>query len=160
MFIALNIFLALFITQFFLLDFGTVSGPSMTPSFCDGETLVIVKAPLFFRPPQRFEVVQMTDPQYRDSLVIKRVIGLPGETVAFHQNRVCVTPKGSSKETCLNEPYLLPRTVSVPRAVDTYQWHVPDGWYFVLGDNRTNSFDSRDYGPVPRELILGVAVPL
>lgn len=159
-FIALSIFLHLFFIRFFIIDYGVVSGPSMSPKFQDGEYFFVLKLPLFFRAPRRFETVQLIDPSDPNTVFIKRIIGLPGETVAFRQNGVCVSGPGDVAEACLAEPYLDPDAITRSRADYFETYTVPPDTYYALGDNRTISEDSRDFGTVPRSLILGVAVPV
>lgn len=98
-----------------------VSGLSMTPSFDDGEYLIIDELSYLFRPPDRGEVVVFRYPKDPSKFFIKRVVNLPGETVTI-QNR-------------------------------TYELQTDE--YFVLGDNRDQSLDSRVWGPVPEKLIKG-----
>ena len=83
---------------------------------------------------------------------VKRLIGLPHETVELREGTVYVTPRGGYRER-LQEPYLAPWPLYVEG-----QYRVPEGHYLVLGDNRNNSHDSRTWGPLPRERILGKAI--
>lgn len=158
-FIALNAIVLIFVVRFFVADAGIVSGTSMEPSFHDGTYIAVVKLPLFFRSPQRFETVQLVDPSNPNELLIKRIIGLPGESITFRQNKVCVSSPVEA-ETCLSEPYLAPGTYT-RWPTDTFETvTVPAGSYFVMGDNRPVSDDSRAFGPVERQDILGTAVKL
>lgn len=156
--IALWIVISVFVVKFFIVDIGTVSGPSMTPAFADGKLFLAFKAPLFFRDPQRFEIVQMIAPSRPDTLLIKRVIGLPGETVTIKRNAVCIS-KGT-EETCLTEPYVFPGSPTKVIPGQLRSVFLPPGAYFVLGDNRAYSFDSREFGPIPRSAIIGAVVSL
>ncbi len=161
LFITLNIFLVVFVIRFFILDVGLVSGPSMEPTFKDAEFILVSKAPLFFRSLRRLETVQLVHPQRKDYVIIKRIIGLPGETVTFRQNKVCVENKKTKMEqTCLDEPYLTPGTITQSHTKDFEPIEIPEGYYFVMGDRRLISADSRDFGPIPRHLILGTAFSL
>ncbi|MFA5185270.1 MAG: signal peptidase I [Patescibacteria group bacterium] len=160
LFIFLNIILFIFFVRFFIADFGVVSGPSMEPAFSDSEFFVVLKAPLFFRPLRRQELVQVINPKQTESLVIKRVIGLPGETVSFHQNKVCVSSPMNPVGTCLDEPYLGNQTITQPRSLKNQGTYIPPGHYYLMGDNRAISADSREYGPVLRNYILGLAIRL
>ena len=102
-----------------------------------------------FGSPQRGDVVVFSHPTSPGQHLIKRVIGLPGETVEVRDHQVLVD--GAR----LDEPYVA--------AAPTYQLAplvVPPDQLFVLGDNRNNSYDSHIFGPIPRELVLGKAIPL
>ena len=103
--------------------------------------------------PKRLEVVQFLDPQ-TDQFFVKRVIGLPGEVILIKRNGVFVrTP--DSMEFQLSEPYLRKDTVTAVAAGSPLEFVVPENTYFLLGDNRANSHDSRDFGPVHRRYIQG-----
>lgn len=155
-FMGLNLVLAIFVLRFFFIDFGVVSGPSMEPNFHDGDYFAVLKVPFLLRPPQRFEVVQLIDPSHPSTLLIKRVIGLPGEIVTFRQNKVCVSGWAASEVTCFAEPYLSAQSVTRAHDLTTPAKVVPDDMYYVLGDNRVVSADSRYFGPVPRDFIIGL----
>lgn len=102
-----------------------------------------------FGSPRRGDIVVFKHPRVAGQYLIKRVVGLPGETVEVRDGQVRVD--GAPIE----EQYLTANTYySLPPLV------VPTGQFFVLGDNRNNSFDSHIFGPVPRDLILGMAFPL
>jgi len=132
------------VVNVFLAQATRVEGQSMDPSLHDNQRIIIEKLTYRFRPPARGEIVVLRRPQ-RDPL-IKRVIGLPGEKVAIRNGRVYVD--GES----LDEPYLSELTggLMAPEIV-------PEGHVFVLGDNRDSSNDSRAFGMVPFEDIMGRA---
>jgi signal peptidase I len=122
----------------------------LTPRFGDYQRGDIV----VFQPPEGYEVGGVP--------FIKRVIGMPGETVRLENGSVFVTPPGGI-EVRIDEPYVVTGTdgnpaPTLPRdAQGTSQWVVRDGEYFVMGDNRPESQDSRFFGPIDRELIVGRA---
>lgn len=93
---------------------------------------------------------------------IKRVIGLPGDTVRLDNGRVWIQPAGGASVR-LDEPYVVRNAdgsiaATLPRDVEgTSEWVIPDGEYFVMGDNRPRSQDSRVFGPIAQDQILGRA---
>jgi len=127
----------------------TVDGPSMLPTLQGGERLLVDKLTYRFRPPQRGEIIVFRYPAEPSHYFIKRVIGLPGDTVEIRGGTVYVNG------IALVEEYVRDRTLG---NYGTYV--VPPDHYFVLGDNRNNSQDSRSpsVGYVPRSYIVGRAL--
>lgn len=126
-----------------------VEGTSMAPLLSNEERIFINKFIYRFEPIERGDVVVFWYPLDRSKSFIKRVIGLPGETVEIRQGRVYVNNKP------LEEPYVPPQFADTSTYGPT---HVPAGEYFVLGDHRASSNDSRVFGPVPNRFIYGKAV--
>jgi signal peptidase I len=142
-----------------------VEQSSMVPTVLEGEYVLIDKVSPRFNDYQRGDIVVFTPPsdiQTGDVPFIKRVIGVPGDTIRLDNGRVYVTPKGGVAVR-LDEPYINTdssgkQEPTIPRdANGTTQWTVAPGTYFVMGDNRTVSEDSRVFGPIPRDLIIGRA---
>jgi signal peptidase I len=138
---------------------------SMVPTINEGEYVLIDKVSPRFSDYQRGDIVVFNPPSgYSEGGVpfIKRVIGLPGDTVRLENGKVFVTPSGGSA-TQLTEPYInrdinnRPEATLPRDAEGTSDWTVPAGSYFVMGDNRTVSQDSRVFGPITRDLIIGRA---
>jgi signal peptidase I len=142
-----------------------VEQESMMPTVNPGEYVLIDKISPHFQEYRRGDIVVFQPPEgYGQGGVpfIKRVIGLPGDTVSLENGRVFVTPPGGSPVR-LDEPYVV-KTIdggaapTLPKNADgTSSWTITAGTYFVMGDNRPNSQDSRFFGPVDRELIIGRA---
>ncbi len=141
----------------FLIETGRVNGVSMESTYLDSQTFYINKFALLLSTPKRGQIIQCKAPN-GESLLIKRIVGLPGETVHIHENEVSVTDSRGNLIR-LNETYLKPGSI-------TQTWnHEPGDYpvlgpneYFVMGDNRRESGDSRHFGPVPRENILGLVI--
>jgi len=126
-----------------------VSGASMDPSFQNGEYLVIDAISYHFDEPERGDVIIFRYPEDPSKFFIKRVIGLPEETVRVNGTRVSITSDSGETTQVLNEPYVLfTQGSQVERLLG------PDE-YFVMGDNRAASHDSRAWGPLPRTNITG-----
>ena len=131
----------------FLAQATRVYGQSMEPNLHTDERLVIEKFSYHFHGPRRGDVVVLRDPGGTPELLIKRVVGLPGERVTLADGRVYIDGKP------LKEPYLDQSTQGGGRS-----WVVPPLSVFVMGDNRSASRDSRIFGPVPLEELVGRAL--
>ncbi|MCL4870759.1 MAG: signal peptidase I [Anaerolineae bacterium] len=123
-----------------------IEGPSMQPNFWTGEYLISSKTSYYLDDPQRGDVIVFRHPNNSGTNLIKRVIGLPGDTVLVRDQKVYVNG------TLLDEPY-----INSPPAYSG-EWHVPTDSFFVLGDNRNNSSDSHNWNFVPRDNIIGKAM--
>ena len=126
-----------------------VEGTSMTPLISDQERIFINKFLYRFEPIERGDVVVFWYPLDRTKSFIKRVIGLPGDAVEIRKGVVFVNGKS------LWEPYVPAEAADMGNLTPLV---VPDGEYFVMGDHRTSSNDSRIFGPVARKFIYGKAV--
>ncbi len=122
-----------------------VDGTSMEPSLANGEFLIVNKLAYKLSSPAHGDVVVFRFPRNPDQEYIKRIIGLPGDTVHISDGTVYVN------EQEINEPYI----AASPSYAGT--WIVPDESIFVLGDNRNNSSDSHSWGTVPYENLVGKA---
>jgi signal peptidase I len=140
------------VVSFFIITFlyqpVKVEGTSMAPRLHDQDRLFINKFAYNFEKIERDDVVVFYYPRDIQKSYIKRVIGLPGDTVRIKDGEVFVNGKA------IDEPYVPERFRDV-RSMDAFQ--VPLGEYFVMGDHRSISSDSRDFGPVERKLIYGKA---
>ena len=139
-----------FIIRTFLAQPFLVSGASMEPTFHDGNYLIVDEITYRFREPQRGEVVVFRYPKERKTFFIKRIIGLPNDRVIIQQNKLRLFSNG--KEIILDEDYLKD-SASTAGSVNL---ELGPDQYFVLGDNRYNSFDSRNWGPIARKDIIGI----
>jgi signal peptidase I len=131
----------------FLAQATRVYGQSMEPGIHENQRLVIEKISYHMHGPERGDVVVLRDPSGTDELLIKRVVGLPGERVTVADGEVFIDG------VPLKEPYLTQLTLGPDRT-----WVVPPLNVFVMGDNRGASRDSRSFGPVPLENLVGHAV--
>jgi signal peptidase I len=123
-----------------------VDGSSMEPTLHAGQFVIVNKLAYRFGAAARGDVIVFHFPRNPDQEYIKRVIGLPGDTVAVENGQITVNGE------LLDEPYLDGQT-GYPGI-----WTVPVGHIFVLGDNRNNSFDSHNWGTVPMDYVIGKAI--
>lgn len=138
---------------------------SMVTTIQPSDYVLIDKLTPLFSDYQRGDIVVFTPPNPSGSDAIpfiKRIIGLPGDTVTLLNGRVYITPAGGV-QTLISEPYVItgpdgrPAVTQPKDAEGTTEWLVPAGEYFVMGDNRTESQDSRVFGPVERSSVVGRA---
>lgn len=140
----------LLISNYFIKSVKVV-GSSMSPTLQEGGQYLLDRFSLLSREPRRDEIVVIRDPGAPGALAVKRVIALAGESIFFKDGFVYVNGKK------LDEPFLLPRTMTFTYASANEQFITcGKDQYFVLGDNRTRSIDSRSYGPVSRKDVLGL----
>ncbi len=125
-----------------------IESHSMEPNFYDGQYVLVNKLAYKLGEPQRGDVVVFHNPNNPDEDYIKRIIGLPGDTVSFDGGRVYINGQP------LDEPYVNPPTNGSFGAGPTV---VDDGYIFVMGDNRPNSRDSRVFGELSEDLMVGKA---
>jgi signal peptidase I len=123
----------------------TVRGDSMSPSLTDADYVLVARRAYRRGGPARGDIVLLRDPRSRGGVYVKRVVGLPGEWVGFRDGHVLVN------DGALHEPYV----VEAAPAGSGVTWPLAADEYFVLGDNRSDSLDSRRFGPLRREHILG-----
>jgi len=123
-----------------------VKGASMEPNFHDLDYLIIDEISYRFSEPDRGDVIVFFNPMNKNQRFIKRIIGLPGETVKVEQGNVYVN------NLLLNEIGYIPFGVETPGHVTVA---LEEDQYFVMGDNRTSSYDSRNFGALEEERIIG-----
>lgn len=123
-----------------------IPSPSMEPTLMPGDRILVNKLAHKLWAPNRGDVVVFQYPKNPDRVFIKRVIGLEGEKVEIRENHVLINGKP------LTEPYLKEREIP-PFPPEK----IPEGKILVLGDNRNQSEDSRDWGLLPKEYLLGKA---
>lgn len=123
-----------------------VDGLSMNPTLQHGEYVLVNRLTYKTGEPQRGDIIVFSFPLDQKQDLIKRVIGLPGETISIRNNQVLVNG------VRLEEPYI------AQSPIYTGEWTVPEGQLFVLGDNRNDSKDSHQWNYLPMENIIGKAL--
>ncbi|MBI4040207.1 signal peptidase I [Candidatus Daviesbacteria bacterium] len=141
------------IVHFFIAEPHEVSGSSMVPNFHDQDYLITNKIGTRFSPPQKGEVLILHSPRNPDIILIKRVVGLPRERIKLSGGKVYINGQLDT------EPYLDPSLTTAGGSFlpEDEEITIPDGQYFVMGDNRSASSDSREFGTVKLDEIIGQA---
>jgi signal peptidase I len=137
--------------RMFIVSPFIVSGASMDPTFATNDYLIVDKVSYRLHNPERGDVVIFRFPNDPHFFFIKRIIGLPGETVSITGGTVSITQADGSDTFILNEPY-----ITYPK-YENASFTLSDDEYFAMGDNRYASSDSRTWGPLPEEFITGKA---
>lgn len=147
--LALLIVIVVIPIRVFVVSPFVVDGASMHPTFENLDYLIVDELVYHFTAPKRGDVIVFRYPGDLSIFYIKRIIGLPGETVAINHGAVSITRTNGDKVT-LTEPYIVNEDATYTKSVT-----LNPGEYFVMGDNRPNSSDSRVWGPLPRKDIIG-----
>ncbi len=150
---------AIFVVVYlFLLQPHQVKGASMEPNFHDGEYILTDKISYRFSEPKRGDVVVFKAPTNPDVDFIKRIVALPGERLKINNNTIVIFNDEHPKGFTLSEPYEVMEPIAGGSHIKEGRVvEVPAENYFVFGDNRTHSFDSREWGPLPKKSIVGKA---
>lgn len=144
------------IIRFFLFTPIVVDGESMMPTLHDGDRMVVNKIGYEIGTPERFEIVVFHAPEQKN--YIKRIIGLPGDHVAYKDDQLYINGEP------IDEPYLDEKKAEITEGTLTEDFtleeqtnmsEIPEGYFFVMGDNRRYSKDSRHIGLVPQDEIIG-----
>lgn len=141
-----------FLIRFFLIQPFYVSGQSMEPNFHNNEYIIVDQISYRFHAPHRGDVIVFKYPMNVAFSFIKRIVALPGERVTIQNGNTTIYSQEHPQGFKLNEEsYIKPSVITVGD-VDTI---LKEDEYFVLGDNRPNSSDSRQWGILPQHLIVG-----
>lgn len=148
--VAIIVSIIVFFINLFVVSIFRVSGASMEPNFFDGELILVDKLSYANSSPARGDVVVLefpADPEERK--FIKRIIGLPGETIEIRDGSIFIN------EELLREGYISEEIYTEPR-IEPIELKADE--VYVIGDNRLNSHDSRFFGPLPMNHLIGKAV--
>jgi len=149
------VFLALIIVvpiRIYIAQPYIVSGTSMEPTFETGNYLIVDQLSYRLADPERGDIIIFRYPLKTSKFLIKRIIGLPGETLRMDVGSLAVTSAGTDEFIKIEEPYV------EKMALNTFSMTLSDDEYFVMGDNRRASLDSRVWGPLERKYIVGRAL--
>lgn len=143
--------LAVFVTRQYIFNPYVISGASMTPSFYDGDYVFVNQINYRLWPAHRGEVIVFRGPASNGDDLLKRIIGLPGERVVINDGTVRIFNTENPDGMILDESYLDSSTITTGSADVT----LGADQYFVMGDNRSVSFDSRSWGALDAEDVVG-----
>ena len=131
-----------------------VSGKSMEPNFHDGDYLIIDEISYRLDEPKRGDVIIFRYPKNTKEFFIKRIVGLPGERVKIEDSRITIYNNENQEGTTLDEDIYIPLSTKTTGSYDTI---LKNDEYYVLGDNRNASADSRIWGVLEEHFIVGKA---
>lgn len=139
------------VVYLFIFAPNQVKGASMEPTFQSGDYIVTSKITYKFRAPQRGDVVVFKSPRNPDIDYIKRIVAIPKDKVLIQKGQLYIN------DNLIDETYISARTNLWEGGYvkDGVPIFIPEGEMFVMGDNRPRSSDSREFGPVPEENIIG-----
>lgn len=150
-FIILSLLIVLPIRLFIAQPF-VVSGASMDPTFDDGEYLIVDELSYRFDEPKRGDVIIFRYPRNTSKFFIKRVLALPNESLEIRGGDVYVKTTGTNSFEKIEEKYVYPGNTKIDESLSVT---LKENEYFVMGDNRKESSDSRAWGPLHRKYIVG-----
>ena len=140
--------------RYFLIQPFFVNGASMEPQFHDGEYLIVDELSYRLSDPERGEVIIFKYPKDPSQYYIKRIIGLPGEKIKINQEKITIFNSENPDGFILDESNYL---IDGKKRDFSMETKLSDGEYFVMGDNRRASSDSRTWGSLPENFIIGRA---
>lgn len=143
--------LAALLISCFIISHTRVPTESMLPTIKPGDHLIVNRLPYYYRDPLRGEVIVF---EYGKDHLIKRVIGVPGDQIEIKNDEVYVNGQALDESNYISEKM---KTYLFTGSDIKFPYIVPEGYYFVMGDNRLNSKDSRVFGPIKREMIIAKA---
>ncbi|HEY4524004.1 MAG TPA: signal peptidase I [Candidatus Paceibacterota bacterium] len=141
-----------FLVRAFLLQPFLVNGASMEPNFSSGDYLLIDELTYRLRAPERGEVIVFRYPGDETTFYIKRVIGLPGERLKLSKDGIIIFNKEYPDGFTLDEAYIKTNNSEY----GDREFILTNSQYFVMGDNRVHSFDSRNWGPMDKKELIGL----
>jgi signal peptidase I len=155
--IAIVAVFGVFLIRTYIVQPFLVWGSSMAPNFVSGDYVLTDELSPRLNGYSRGEIIVLRYPKDPSTYFIKRIIGLPNEKVVIEGNKITIFNKENPNGFVLNENYLvnMPKTFERPNKSNVFE--LKDDEYFVMGDNREYSFDSRDWGPLKKDYIIGIA---
>lgn len=141
----------IFIVRIYIAQPFVVNGASMDPTFASNDYLIVDELSYRFEEPKREDVIIFRYPRNTSTFFIKRIIGLPGETVIMQNGDIIIKNKDNIQGMKIEDNHV----ENSRRTNDTFSISLGPTEYFVMGDNRAQSSDSRSWGPLERKYIIG-----
>jgi signal peptidase I len=138
-----------------------IPSSSMEPTLRPGDRLMVARHPYWFASPQRGDIVAfrtevfLSDFRPDVDCFLKRIVGLPGEEISIQDGRIIADGKTIRSSFHFASKEYAPSPYGFYLTEEGESLQIPEGYYFVIGDNVDNSFDGRTFGPIPRESIFG-----
>ena len=153
---AVVVLVVAYVIRIFVLQPYIVEGLSMFPTFHDRDYLLVDKISYRVHSPHRGDVIVFKYPKDETYNYVKRIIGLPGDKIRIQDSKVYVIDSAHPDGVAISEPYVSPNNTTLPDSGSGQsEFTVPADSYFVLGDNRMGSSDSRNWGEVPKKDLIG-----
>lgn len=148
------------VVNYYILQPSQVRGSSMLPTLHDNDRIFVSRVTYKLRKPQRGDIVVLNSPDNKEIEFVKRVIGIPGDTIMIDN---CTPPFRTECDLVVNnetldEKYVKEKTQLYENSIykEGQAFSIPEDQLFVMGDNRTGSLDSRIFGPIRQDSIIGV----
>lgn len=154
---AIIVFILAFSLRYFVVRPFIVDGESMMPNFVNNEYILAEKISYLIGQPERGDVVVFQYPGNPSVNYIKRIIGLPGETVKIANNKITIVSSSHPNGEVLTESYIPSDSKTYAMDQGSFEKTLGSNEYFVMGDNRQHSSDSREWGALPKTNIIGRA---
>lgn len=147
----LAVLVAIILIPSFIISNTKVPTESMMPAINPGDHLIVSRIPYYYRDPVRGEIVVF---KYNKDFLIKRIVGVPGDEIDIRENKVYINDELLDEVAYLTESV---KTYLFAGSKVDFPYVIPKDYYFVMGDNRLNSKDSRVFGAIPRSSIIAKA---
>ncbi|MFC1613217.1 signal peptidase I [Patescibacteria group bacterium] len=137
--------------RYFVIQPFYVKGASMEPNFHENEYLIVNELVYRLKDPMRGDIIIFKNPRNQKEYFIKRILGLPNETIKIYDHKIQIYNSSHQDGIIIEEPYLSSDEITTGNEII----ELKENQYYVMGDNRNKSLDSRNFGPIKKESIIG-----